>query len=704
MGSVMGMLPAMPNLVNNISCTSSSFTTGEHVYSLNVTSRTGVVLRTDNAATTTDTALVIRRSCGDIATEVACDDDGSGMSTTSYVRAVLDPGSYSVIVDAYRTAGPYQLDVSSFTPAANATCASAAPLSAGMTTMGNTANGGSTNSPCRTSTGTINGGFVYYSFSIPANSRVNFAVTATGAQSVRAYVTDSCTATTCAGSATTSTMGTPVNVGAANSTSSARTVILAIASTSLTTSADFTITPTVTMLAANASCSAPTALTVGGAPTTGDTALGGPPASSCTADAAQLFYTINIPANNRAIVTLAHMGSQSARVRVLDSCSGMTCPTSTTSTTMGATVAIENTGAMARTVTLAVASSSTTTPSAFSIAHTSNTPFAANASCAAPVTVMPGSMVTINTMASLGSRPFGCDTTDGDVLYYSVTVPATSSVPLSLTRSGSTNMRMRVLNNCMATTCSASIATSSATPVSTNLVNASTMARTFIVAVGASGSSTAVGEGTLAVGMPTPTPYAITTTPVACDDLSSGTALSISSADDALAPRTALPFAFQYFGASVVDYVASTNGWLQLLAMGATAASSSAATNVAIPNTGTPNAVVAPFWDDLVLPSTMSLRVATLGSMPTRRFVIEWNNATPFSGSGTIRFQAKLFEGSNQIEFHYCAISDTSIVRLTGSSATIGVENADGMAGVQYSFDTAGAINLMNAIRFTPNP
>lgn len=100
------------------------------------------------------------------------------------------------------------------------------------------------------------------------------------------------------------------------------------------------------------------------------------------------------------------------------------------------------------------------------------------------------------------------------------------------------------------------------------------------------------------------------------------------------------------------------------------------------------------------------MRSALLGTAPNRRYVVEWNNVEPFNSAvtSTMRFQAKLFETTNVIEFHYCAISAISDPILTGSSASIGVESTSGTAAVLSSFNTANSITLANAIRFTPAP
>jgi hypothetical protein len=59
-----------------------------------------------------DSTLHLRSTCTDIATEIACNDD-QGDNRHSGIEAALDPGTYYVIVDGFRTGnqGSYTLNV-----------------------------------------------------------------------------------------------------------------------------------------------------------------------------------------------------------------------------------------------------------------------------------------------------------------------------------------------------------------------------------------------------------------------------------------------------------------------------------------------------------------------------------------------------------------------------------------------------------------
>lgn len=205
-------------------------------------------------------------------------------------------------------------------------------------------------------------------------------------------------------------------------------------------------------------------------------------------------------------------------------------------------------------------------------------------------------------------------------------------------------------------------------------------------------------------GGPLP-PYLTTALVTAnCDNMASGADVPVALADNAASPIAALPFGFNHFGSAVGFYSVTSNGFVQLWPS-SSGAPSSLALNEAIPSSASPNGLVAPFWDDLVVVFS-NLRVATFGAAPNRRFVVQWGHWGA-NGNPNVRlsFQAKLFETTNVIEFHYCAMEAAAaldIARATGSSATIGLENAGGTVGVQHSFNTPASVQTGTLLRFTP--
>ncbi len=65
--------------------------------------------------------------------------------------------------------------------------------------------------------------------------------------------------------------------------------------------------------------------------------------------------------------------------------------------------------------------------------------------------------------------------------------------------------------------------------------------------------------------------------------------------------------------------------------------------------------VIAPFWDDLVIPDTLSLVYKTTGHAPFRVFTIEWKKAKWVyeSLAPVLSIELKLYETTNVIEFQY---------------------------------------------------
>jgi hypothetical protein len=126
------------------------------------------------------------------------------------------------------------------------------------------------------------------------------------------------------------------------------------------------------------------------------------------------------------------------------------------------------------------------------------------------------------------------------------------------------------------------------------------------------------------------------------------------------------------------------------------------------PSTGTPNDIVAAFWDDLnSVTGLTSVRYNTYVSAPNRRFTVEWKDFTFFSGAGErLTFQAQLFESTNVVEVHHCSMAANtgSATRTTGDSATVGLENVGGTDATRYEYNTANTVVSGGGLRFTPQP
>ncbi|GAB3414994.1 hypothetical protein GCM10027569_36010 [Flindersiella endophytica] len=152
-----------------------------------------------------------------------------------------------------------------------------------------------------------------------------------------------------------------------------------------------------------------------------------------------------------------------------------------------------------------------------------------------------------------------------------------------------------------------------------------------------------------------------------------------------------LPFRAWLYGQAYTRANVSTNGHLSF-----TAASTSYS-NTAIPTTAAPNAAIYAFWDDLNVDDSAKVYTKTVGTAPNRTFIIEWRNVLIYGTSNRIDAEIKLSENSD-VEVAYRNI-DPANARETGSSATVGVENAAGTDAMQYAFNATSLRN--GAVKFS---
>jgi hypothetical protein len=349
----------------------------EHFYTLRVTERTGVILSTEGMETAYDTIVTIRRC--DTGAEVACDDDGGETpGTSSITRAVLDPGTYTVVVDGYNTgAGAYVLNARTYAVAANAVCTGAVTLAPGASLMNQDLLG--TGAPSTACDRGSDSGPLYYSVTVPPSSAVTVTATAVMGQTWTATLRglDDCTSTMCAA------LGTGGSVALGNTTTMPRTYRVAVARSFSTTPGAFDLTASMpTPLAMNATCAAATTLAPGAMLTGQDLGAAAAPSTLCarTTNSAALYYNVTVPASSRVNLTLtptAPMGvTWTPSIRVLDACDAMTCVLSRAATTPTELV---NTGTTPRTYRVIVARSATASPGVFTLAASAPSALASNA-------------------------------------------------------------------------------------------------------------------------------------------------------------------------------------------------------------------------------------------------------------------------------------------------------------------------------------
>jgi hypothetical protein len=121
--------------------------------------------------------------------------------------------------------------------------------------------------------------------------------------------------------------------------------------------------------------------------------------------------------------------------------------------------------------------------------------------------------------------------------------------------------------------------------------------------------------------------------------------------------------------------------------------------NDPIPNMASQNNFIAAYWDDLRVNEPIGqIYYQTFGSAPNRQLVAEWSEVRPYSGDlPHLTFEIILNETGN-ITMQYLKLSG-----YDGASATVGLENATGQTGCQYSYNQAVLSDNM-AIRFSLGP
>jgi RHS repeat-associated protein len=169
------------------------------------------------------------------------------------------------------------------------------------------------------------------------------------------------------------------------------------------------------------------------------------------------------------------------------------------------------------------------------------------------------------------------------------------------------------------------------------------------------------------------------------------TVLSISG-DEGVATVT-LPFPVPLFGTPVSSLRVSANGFLASAEDG-----SEEWINTTIPTFDAPNGGIYPFWDDLYLDGSSTVRTATIGTAPNRQFVIEWRNIRATS-TDVFSMEAVLAE-NGEISFNYANLDSN---RERGDSATVGIEDTFGTQALTYSYNQPN-LTAGTAVIYTPNP
>jgi subtilisin family serine protease/PKD repeat protein len=189
--------------------------------------------------------------------------------------------------------------------------------------------------------------------------------------------------------------------------------------------------------------------------------------------------------------------------------------------------------------------------------------------------------------------------------------------------------------------------------------------------------------------------YRYEAVPFLWNDIVDGTRHALTGDSSVTIP---IGFSFTFFGTAFSNVTISSNGFLAFNAAGATSFS-----NVPIPSTGSPNGIVAPFWDDLNPGVAGSVYSKLEGVAPNRRLTVSWVGVPHFTAGGAISFQAILREGSDDIIFQYKDVVFGTPGYDFGASATVGIENMEGTDGTQYSYNQP-SLSDATAFRYYPGP
>lgn len=161
--------------------------------------------------------------------------------------------------------------------------------------------------------------------------------------------------------------------------------------------------------------------------------------------------------------------------------------------------------------------------------------------------------------------------------------------------------------------------------------------------------------------------------------------------DDVATSLTALPFAFNFYGASVTQYWVSSNA---VLGFGAPNAGFSY--TCPLPRTGNPRPAIFAFMDDLI--AFNGACIATVGAAPNRKLVVTWKDATDIMATAAVTVSLVLSETSHLVDIVYQNVSSAGFTPL------VGLQNAGGTLGTQHVCGGNAQVAPNSGVRFTPTP
>jgi hypothetical protein len=182
-----------------------------------------------------------------------------------------------------------------------------------------------------------------------------------------------------------------------------------------------------------------------------------------------------------------------------------------------------------------------------------------------------------------------------------------------------------------------------------------------------------------------------------------GGATASTATGDGVIQKIPIGFTFNYYGVPYDSITVSTDGFASFTA------TVNSLSNTNLYTATAPNAVIAPWWDDL---TTSEILYQTTLNPLGQVLTIQWTSLSYWSGSTrTINYQIKLYQFTDVIEMHYSQAPITGTVN-TAESASIGICNQTGGPGNYIDAITGSSVvnnSMMNSLkwpkvnfRFTP--
>ena len=171
------------------------------------------------------------------------------------------------------------------------------------------------------------------------------------------------------------------------------------------------------------------------------------------------------------------------------------------------------------------------------------------------------------------------------------------------------------------------------------------------------------------------------------DIRSSGTVISL--ADDGISDAVNIGFPFNFYGTEYTTLGVGDNGAITFTGTNVPSSHSS------IPSASSPNALIAPFWNDLNSGSNQSGDVYHYYDSVNSRFIVEYYNIVTYGTSDRNTFEI-ILNADGTIIFQYDSMNGA----LT--SCTVGIENETGNVGTQITYNSSYIKNDL-ALEFNPN-